>query len=264
MSFLAIDIGNTNIKTGYFLKKSMEDTLEIPSSLDPNQYWPQVMQWLGRDRFSSIHSVGIASVVRDLDIKVSDGLVPIWQWSGRKPPSVSIITRDFPFPLRCAYKPGLLGTDRMLAAVAAEALLGRPVIAVDIGSAVTIDLVDGQGVFRGGLILAGGRFRAKALATFTSLLPEILVPQSPPPLIGTSTVECLSSGIYHGMRTEIQGLVTQMQEEVGGWAPVGLTGQGSRLFQKKLPEGWHMEEQLVLKGIYYSCQGSEVGDQESE
>lgn len=264
MAFLAIDIGNTNIKTGHFLRGNLGKTLELPSVLDPGEYWPRVEQWLGKDQLASIQSVGIASVVRNLDTRILEALAAIRAASGGELPQISIITRDFPFPLKSAYQPGLLGTDRMLAGVAGASLFGKPVITVDIGSAVTIDLVDGDGVFRGGLILAGGGFRVRALAAFTSLLPEVPVPESPPPLIGTSTVACLSSGVYHGMRAEIQGLVSQIQGETGQVTSVVLTGQGSRLFHENRPEGWHIEERLVLKGIYFSCQGSGIGDQRAE
>ena len=50
----------------------------------------------------------------------------------------------------------------------------------------------------------------------------------------------------------------------GDLVEAGLTGQGSRLFQGNLPQGWQIEEWLVLKGIYYSCRASEVRSQESE
>lgn len=264
MDFLAIDIGNTNITTGHFLTGDLKETLKMPSSLDPREYWPRIKQWLGREEFEAIQAVGISSVVRNLDTQIADGFATIRSVTPGETSPVAIITKDFPFPLKSAYQPGLLGTDRMLAAVAGASLFGKPVVIVDIGSAVTIDLVDGDGVFRGGQILAGGGLRAKALAAFTSLLPEIEVPQSPPPLIGTSTVECLSSGIYHGMRAEIQGLVSQIQGEINAKTAAVLTGQGSRLFQGNLPQGWQIEEWLVLKGIYYSCRASEVTSQESE
>jgi len=252
MSFLAIDIGNTNITTGHFPRGDLGETSKMPTGSDPGGFWSRVEYWLGKDRFRPIQAVGISSVVRNLDTGIADALATRCRASKEKLPRVSIITKDFAFPLKSAYQPGLLGTDRMLAAVAGANLFGKPVITVDIGSAVTIDLVDGDGVFRGGLILAGGGFRVRALATFTSLLPEIPVPQSPPPLVGTNTVECLSSGVYHGMRAEIQGLVSQMQRHVSTVTPVVLTGQGSRLFHENLPEGWHIEEWLVLKGIYYT------------
>jgi len=263
MAFLAVDIGNTNIKTGYFAGGELAGTLESPSTLDPGEYWAGVGRWLGRDRFESIESVGIASVVKGLGARVSEALAGSDRLARARSPRVWILGGDFPFALESAYKPGLLGVDRMLAAIAGVSLFGKPVITVDIGSAVTIDFVDHGGVFRGGLILAGGGFRLKALADFTSLLPEIPVPESPPPLIGTDTEACLGSGVYHGMRAEIEGLVRQIQEEAGRAIPVVMTGKGSRLFHESLPEGWHLEDWLVLKGIYFACPESRRTDEAS-
>ena len=259
MAFLAIDIGNTHITTGYFSRDEMVETLKMPTASHPQEFWSRVEQWLGANRFMSVRSAGVSSVVRNLETTLADAFTSQGRVFRGKLPQVSIITKDFPFPLRSAYQPGLIGTDRMLAAVAGVNLFGKPVITVDIGSAVTIDLVDGHDIFRGGLILAGGGFRARALAAFTSLLPEIPVPQSAPPLVGTNTVDCLSSGVYHGMRAEIRGLVSEIQNQIGEVTPVVLTGQGSRLFQEDLPDGWHIEEWLVLKGIYYACQETEDG-----
>ena len=264
MGFLAIDIGNTNITTGHFHGGELGRTLKIPSASDPKEFSRRIEEWLGGENFRSLGSVGISSVVRDLEDTVSENLAQAYRSQGLKPPRFVLIMRNSPPPLKSAYKPGMLGTDRMLGAVAGASLFGKPVITVDIGSAVTIDLVDGDGIFRGGFILAGAGFRTRALATFTSLLPEVPVPQSPPPLLGIDTVGCLSSGIYHGMRAEIQGLVSQVQGEVGAVAPVVVTGQGSRLFCEGLPEGWHIEQWLVLKGIYFACEKSRVRNQEPE
>ena len=99
--------------------------------------------------------MGIASVVRNLDVQIADALDTQRRASKCDISQVWTITKDSHFPVRSAYQPGLLGMDRMLGAVGGVQLVGKPVITVDIGSAVTIDLVDGEGVFRGGLILAG-------------------------------------------------------------------------------------------------------------
>jgi type III pantothenate kinase len=254
MSFLAIEIGNANIKIGHFEKDDLAETLKMPLGGHVAEFWPQLEQSMGEERFGSIRAVGLSSVVKGLYEAILEALGGVCSMVGRKRPRTWRITRESEFPLGSVYRPGLLGTDRMLGAVAGVHLFGKPVVTVDIGTAVTIDHVDGQGVFQGGFILAGGGLRAQALAEHTSLLPEIPVPQSPPPFIGTDTVGCLSSGIYHGMRAEIQTLVAEVHREIGTITPVVVTGQGNRLFQRGLPEGWHIDPWLVLKGIYYTCQ----------
>lgn len=261
MSLLAIDVGNTNISTGLFFDGEMEGAFKIPVSSEPKQFWPEVECKLGKARFKEITTVAISSVVREMDLNLADSLAEFYSmnYSGEVP-KVSLITKDTRWPLVSAYKPGL-GTDRMLAAIAAAKLHGQPVVTIDIGSAVTVDFVDSEGVFRGGIILAGAGMRLRALAQFTSALPEIPIPDKPPLLIGTDTIGCMTSGVHHGMRQEIQGLVLAIQAEIGKEPSVVLTGQGSQLFRKDRPVGWWIEEWLVLKGIYFvASEGDDRND----
>ncbi|MCR4404274.1 MAG: type III pantothenate kinase [Candidatus Acetothermia bacterium] len=254
MRLLAIDVGNTNISAGLFSDSGeLEEAWKVPNS---SEFWAEAARRLGR-RFNGIEAVGLSSVVKGLAEQLKSGLSEFFASCGLgRPPQVRVLTKDTRWPLPSAYKPGL-GTDRMLAAIAASRLYGRPVIVVDIGSAVTVDFVDKEGVFRGGLILAGAGMRLRALAQFTSALPEIPIPdpEEPPPLIGTDTVSCMSAGVHHGLRQEIQGLVRAIQaqaaQEGAPEAAVALTGGGSRLFAKDCPEGWRLDPWLVLKGIYF-------------
>ena len=54
-------------------------------------------------------------------------------------------------------RPDQAGQDRLLAAWTAAELHGSPVIVVDLGTATTVDAVDGDGYFLGGAILPGPR-----------------------------------------------------------------------------------------------------------
>lgn len=257
MSLLAIDVGNTNISIGLFEGSKLEEAFKIPVSSAPKRFWPEVESKLGENRFREIVMVGVSSVVKGMELNLADSLAGFCSLDHLgEMPRLSLITKDTKWPLDSAYEPGL-GTDRMLAATAAAALYGRPVTVVDIGSAVTVDLVDGEGIFRGGIILAGAGMRLRALAQFTSALPEISIPTKPPPLIGTDAIGCMNSGIHHGMRQEIQGLVSAIQAEIGEETPVVLTGQGSQLFREHRPVDWWIDEWLVLKGIYFVASGGD-------
>src|SRR5437867_8035955 len=73
--------------------------------------------------------------------------------------------------------PSQLGADRWASlvaarrrAVAANEAAPRPCIAVDAGTAVTIDALDAGGVFLGGLILPGPQLMLRALADNTAAL----------------------------------------------------------------------------------------------
>ncbi|MDO8347362.1 MAG: type III pantothenate kinase [Rugosibacter sp.] len=68
-------------------------------------------------------------------------------------------------------QPAQLGADRWAALVGARTLQPGAVLVVMAGTATTIDLLDEQGVFRGGLILPGLSLMRQALARNTAALP---------------------------------------------------------------------------------------------
>ncbi|MCZ7599940.1 MAG: type III pantothenate kinase [Gammaproteobacteria bacterium] len=73
--------------------------------------------------------------------------------------------------------PAQLGVDRWLALIAARRLGGGPVVVVDCGTAITVDLVDGAGVFHGGMILPGRRLLESA---FTERVAHLELPAERP------------------------------------------------------------------------------------
>ena len=97
---------------------------------------------------------------------------------------------------------GHLGPDRMAAFLGAERLDGKsPKMIVDLGTAMTIDIAD-NGLFYGGNISLGLYTRLKALASSTSMLPELTELENYR-LFGTDTVSAIESGAMNGILGEI-------------------------------------------------------------
>ena len=67
--------------------------------------------------------------------------------------------------------PTQLGADRWAALIGARSLHDGPALVVMAGTATTIDALDANGVFRGGLILPGLELMRQALARNTASLP---------------------------------------------------------------------------------------------
>jgi len=64
--------------------------------------------------------------------------------------------------------PWRLGVDRFVGAIGAHRLAGRrPACVVDVGTAVTIDLIDSRGVHRGGAIVPGPELMVRSLLSST-------------------------------------------------------------------------------------------------
>lgn len=161
-----------------------------------------------------------------------------------------VVTGGAPSPLRMAYgTPATLGVDRLANAVGAWRMFpGRMVVAVDLGTCITYDVVDGDGTYRGGLITPGLRMRAGAMHAFSARLP-LVEPSEAPALVGRSTQECLEAGIHHGIRAELRTLLADLTHERAD-AAVVLTGGDALRFARALKNGIFAAPLLTLNGLH--------------
>jgi type III pantothenate kinase len=119
--------------------------------------------------------------------------------------------------------PREVGADRICNAVAAAHLYAAPVVVVDIGDAITFDVVSPEGRYIGGAITPGIQMSLEALGQRSAQLREVelLRPRS---VIGRSTVDALQSGLVYGVAAQIDGLVARITTELGVAATVVATG----------------------------------------
>jgi type III pantothenate kinase len=132
--------------------------------------------------------------------------------------------------------------------VAAYCLYGGPAIVIDLGTAITFDVISADAAYLGGLIYPGIGISLSGLFAKTALLPQVNFEQ-PSKLIGTTTVGSIQSGLYYGTMGMVDGLIERLAGELGGQPQVIATGgqaplirAGSRLVQ-------HLDEDLTLKGL---------------
>lgn len=170
---------------------------------------------------------------------------------------VMYLSSDVAVPLRIGYStPHTLGSDRVAAAVGAwNRFPGRNILVIDAGTAITYDVVTGDGVFLGGNISPGMNMRIKSLHEHTGKLPVIDV-AGDTPLIGYSTETALRSGIVSGIQYEIQGYITRLSSEYESLL-VFLTGGDAELFEKPIKNRIFAERFLVLEGLDCICKFNE-------
>src|SRR5918993_3720494 len=111
--------------------------------------------------------------------------------------------------------PGSVGADRIVNAVATGKHYGFPAIIVDIGTATTVEAVDGEACYLGGAILTGLDVFLEVLISTTVKLPSVDLEQEPPRVIATNTPDSLRSGFVYGYAGAIDALVRRLREELG-------------------------------------------------
>ena len=98
---------------------------------------------------------------------------------------------------------GRLGADRAAACLGAVSLFpSTPIMIVDAGTAMTIDVVNADGIFCGGNISLGVKSRLRALHDFTKLLPEVEADRHINHF-GNNTISAMKSGALTGCVAEI-------------------------------------------------------------
>lgn len=163
---------------------------------------------------------------------------------------VLVVTGATPMPLRSRYaSPLTLGADRLANAVAASRQFpGRQVVAIDLGTCITYDLVLADGTYAGGAITPGLRMRAQAMHGYSARLP-LVEPGDDPPVLGRTTSASLEAGVYHGILGEIRGFIQAYAHGSPDTAVV-LTGGDALRFTRGLKSGIFALPLLTLEGLH--------------
>ena len=161
--------------------------------------------------------------------------------------------KDFRIPIRNrTARPEQTGDDRLLGALAAFRRAGSACIVVDAGSAVTVDLVDGNGAFLGGAILPGGRMAAESLADGTDRLP-LVQPAPPRNPVGCDTEKAVRAGLYAATAGAAAWLVEKYRRKLGVEAPVFVTGGDAMLVAPAVKPPVRRAAELVLEGLLFAA-----------
>lgn len=148
----------------------------------------------------------------------------IARWLEERGVTARELSCRLPLPLAIDYAtPRTLGEDRIAAAVGAWSLFpGEDCLVVDMGTAVTYDVVTADGHYIGGNIAPGVGMRLRALRSFTARLPEVNG-YGPTPEFGTDTTTAMRAGAVRGVVAELNYYRSLLPEGTrvvltGGWS----------------------------------------------
>ena len=249
--FLAIDIGNTNITLGLF---EFEKAKVLPK---PKKVW-RVSTFKGRtaDEYGTIlldmfyysgfnakdvQSVAVASVVPGLN-GVFEELVG--KYFNKKVFFINHINSGLKF---ATGNPKEAGADRIADVVAAYSVYGGGCVVIDFGTATTFDCIDAKGRYMGGSIAPGPAISAQSLSLKTAQLPQVEM-KKPAKSIGSSTVECIQSGLYFGYVGLIKEIIRRIKSEMKVNRIIA-TGGLAELMSGEIKEIQEIAPDLTLEGI---------------
>jgi type III pantothenate kinase len=238
---LAIDIGNTTIGFAVIHKNGR---IESTAIVDTDAATAKIKSVVAKIFKGHVISRAVICSVVPKASKVLAGLL-------KKTVPVAIIGRDITVPIKNKYKdPKQVGQDRLVGAYGAMQIYGKPLIIVDLGTAITFDVVSAQGEYLGGAIVPGIRLSAESLFLKTALLPHIEI-QAPSHIIGRTTQESMLSGLFYGYGSLCRGFIDLISRQLKTKPRVVMTGGHTHLMKKFVsPKIRIIDEDLVFKGIY--------------
>jgi type III pantothenate kinase len=250
MNIIAIDIGNTNISTGLFLD-GKEDFIQSFSGGSEAQVRDCLVEAWEKVPILETSTEG----KRNGAIVVSS-VKPAWTEEVRRivdedlGEKIHVIGDDVPLPIKVwVDEPKKVGTDRIVSAAAAYAVVEDAVVVADFGTAVTIDLVDEHGVFQGGAICPGFDISARALSDNTAQLPKVGAVHRPSGPYGKNTADAINCGLYYSIIGAMEEIIRRYAEQIGRWPQTIITGSGAETIKDDCPFVDNYVPHLVIKGI---------------
>ena len=244
---LAIDIGNTNLVIGCFQGNQLVFKARIATdrARTSDQYGVEIKNMMEAYgvQIRDIDDCIISSVVPPVFNSVRTGVIKI---IGKQP---MVVGPGLKTGLNIQMDvPSQVGSDRIVIAVAALAEYQAPLILMDLGTATTLEVVEPDNRYLGGVILPGVKISMEALTSRTAQLPGISL-DKPRQVIGKNTIDCMRNGIMHGTAAMIDGLVERMEAELGHRTTLVATGGMAQFIVPLCKREIILEKNLLLKGL---------------
>jgi type III pantothenate kinase len=244
---LALDAGNTNLTIGVFDGERLTAhwRLRTVQQQTPDEWGILLRNLFALSNLSleRVKGIIVASVVPPLDSSLADMARSYFN------SEALFVTPKTDTGLRICYdNPAEVGADRIVNAVAAFHKYGGPCVVVDLGTAITFDVVSARAEYLGGIICAGIGIAVEGLFAKAARLPLVDI-REPESLIGTNTVGSMQSGLYYGAIAMIDGILDRLVAELGDRARIVATGGQAHLVARGSRYLKDVDEDLTLEGL---------------
>ncbi len=247
-ALIAVSVGNTRTRVGVFVEGQLDPAVALVNT-----------------DVAAI-AAAIAGGHPDAPIVMASVNDPVasaieLETKKRREGEIARFGRDLEIPMVNALADdSTVGQDRLLNALGAFGRAGQACVIVDAGTAITVDFVDGEGVFQGGAIGPGLNLMLRALHEHTAALPEVVFEAVPAVrseadaegAFGKDTRGAMLLGVQSAAQGMVRALVERYATAFGGYPQVVATGGDARtLFEGPGGDDFieHIVPDLTLLGI---------------
>ncbi len=260
-SLVAVSVGNTRTRLGVFDGGQLEHSSAIANT-DLEDAARTIAELA---MVTSPGGVNRLVVLASVNNPVADQLI---KTIGDRVPRDRMfrLGSDLPIPLQTALDDAsTVGHDRLLAALGAFSRAKQACVVIDAGTAITVDFIDGAGVFQGGAIAPGLNMMLQALHEHTAALPTLSY--APPALargpLGKDTAHAMTLGARAALVGMARYLIDSYADYYGAYPQIVATGGDAPVFEDD-PLVEHIVPDLVLLGIAEACRRSLMEDPQEE
>ncbi len=245
MTFLALDVGNTRLKWAHYdaarpgagVLAQGAVFLENIDKLAEEEWadLPQPGRMLGCIVAGDAVKRRVAEQMEPWDV------VPRWVISSAQEAG---LVNGYGHPAR-------LGADRWVAMIGARHRLlakgsRKPCVVVMVGTAVTVEAIDGAGRFLGGIILPGHGIMLRALESGTAGLH---VPTGEVRDFPTNTSDALTSGGTFAIAGAVQRMIDHLQHHTGETPECIMTGGAGWKMAPSMSVQFELVDSLIFDGL---------------
>ncbi|MDR9415754.1 MAG: type III pantothenate kinase [Gracilimonas sp.] len=211
---LFLDVGNSSIK-GAFKQQMQWETIHPEGNFTASD----LLQWI-EDHASKFNEIVLSGVRKDVIQAIKGSLTKV--------PLREITIQDIPRELLDYKTVETLGIDRFLACFGATSQTSNSVVVIDAGTALTLDFMDQDDVFHGGVIAPGINHFMQVLPEKAPALPkvELNVPTTWP---GKSTIDSLKWGQAGFYKMAIEHILYEYEKEFGSFELYITGGSGAKI-----------------------------------
>jgi type III pantothenate kinase len=243
MTALLIDIGNTRIKWARLVGNDLaEQSAAVHAEWTREDFIQHVLNSGPRAERVLIANVG----GQRMGELARAALAHAWQI---EPQFVHSLAQQA--GIRNAYpEPAKLGVDRWLAMLGARALEPRPLCVVSVGTAMTIDGLDGAGRHLGGVIVPGPQLMVTSLLRNTSDIAQRAIGgRAGDALFADNTLGAIQQGAVQALAALVERALETMRRELGESPVLLLTGGASGRIRPAIQAPGREIADLVLRGL---------------